>query len=317
MKNDMIWGFLIHLGSNMWAKKGTTWHRNIHPEDFGYKDKMFCDMTVWRKVTDFLPSCGINTLVIDIGEGLRLDSHPEIATEGALTKSELRAELERLRSIGLNPIPKYNFSCRHNAWMGEWAYMVGTRAYYDFCKDIIEETIELFDTPDFFHLGLDEEIPTAEHAINVCRSPEKKMEDALYLFEICNSQGVKPWIWLDVDGYGGWDHLSEKIPKNVIISTWYYGAIHDKASLSDPQIPKEALYNIELQKRGFTQIPTVSTFDWHCNAKDTMNFCKKHVPEGSVIGFMTAPWLLTTESRLYGLYNDAYTFYHARKDILG
>lgn len=313
----MIWGFLIHLGSNMWAKKGTTWHRNIHPEDFGYKDKMFCDMSVWRKVTDFLPSCGINTLVIDIGEGLRLDSHPEIATEGALTKSEFRAELARLRSIGLNPIPKYNFSCRHNAWMGEYAYMVGTKAYYDFCKDIIEETIDIFDTPDLFHLGLGEELPTAEHMVNVCRSAEKKAEDALYLFDICKKCGVRPWIWLDVETFGGFDAFEEKIPKDTLISTWYYGAIHDKASLSDPQYPKEAFYNIELQRRGYEQVPACSTWDWHCNAKDTMNFCKKHVPEGSVVGFMTAPWLLTTESRLYGLYNDAYTFYWARKDILG
>ena len=317
MASEKIWAFLMHLGSNMWAKKGTTWHRNIHAEDFGYKEKMFCDMNVWRKVTDFLPSCGINTLVIDIGEGVRLDSRPEIATEGALTKEEFKEELKRLRNIGLDPIPKFNFSCGHNAWMGEYAYMVGTKAYYDFCKDIIEETIEIFDAPEFFHLGLEEETPSLGHLVNVCRSPEKKTEDALYLFDICKKHGVRPWIWLDVESFGGWDSFSEKIPKDILISTWYYDPIHDKASLDDPQIPKEAHYNIELEKRGYEQIPAVSTWSWHCNAKDTMVFCKKHVPEGSVIGYMSAPWLLTTESRLYGLYNDAYTFYWARKDIYG
>ena len=65
MTDKNVWAFLIHLGSNMWAKKGTTWGRNIHREDFCYKETMFCDKEVWRKVTDFLPSCGINTLVID------------------------------------------------------------------------------------------------------------------------------------------------------------------------------------------------------------------------------------------------------------
>ena len=96
MRNERIWAFLIHLGSNMWAKKGTTWGRKIHEEDFGYKEEMFCDREVWRKVTDFLPAQGINTLLIDIGEGLLLDSHPEIATKGAWTKAEMKAEIEKM-----------------------------------------------------------------------------------------------------------------------------------------------------------------------------------------------------------------------------
>lgn len=174
MTDKKIWAFLIHLGSNMWAKKGTTWGRNIHSEDFCYKETMFCDKEVWRKVTDFLPSCGINTLVIDIGEGLLLDSHPEIAVPGAWTKDELRSELERIRSLGIIPIPKYNFSCRHNAWMGDWAYRVGQPEFYDFCSDIINEVIDIFDTPELFHLGYEEEIATDEHQINVFRSPRKK-----------------------------------------------------------------------------------------------------------------------------------------------
>ena len=99
---------------------------------------MLCQRETWRKVTDFLPSCGINTLIIDIGEGVRLDSHPEIAIEGAWSKDELRAELARLRSIGLSPIPKFNFSCGHSTWMGDYAFMVGTKAYYEcYCKNLI------------------------------------------------------------------------------------------------------------------------------------------------------------------------------------
>ena len=127
MRNERIWAFLIHLGSNMWAKKGTTWGRKIHEEDFGYKDEMYCDKEVWKKVVDFLPSQGFNTLLIDIGEGLQLDSHPEISTKGAWTKEELRAEIARLREMGITCLPKFNFSCRHNAWMGEWAYSRGRR----------------------------------------------------------------------------------------------------------------------------------------------------------------------------------------------
>lgn len=39
--------------------------------------------------------------------------------------------------------------------------MVSTSEYYSVCQDLIQEVIEIFDTPRFFHLGMDEE--TAQH----------------------------------------------------------------------------------------------------------------------------------------------------------
>ena len=316
MINEKIWAFLIHLGSNMWAKKGTRWGRNIHIEDFGYKETMFCDKAVWTKVVDFLPSCGINTLVIDIGEGLLLDSHPEIAVPGAWTKDELRTELDRIRALGITPIPKYNFSCRHNAWMGNWAYLVGQPEYYDFCRDIIEEVVDLFGTPELFHLGFEEEIATDEHEINVCRSLKKKLEDANFLYNVLRNKGVRPWVWLDeTQLHNGWDDFEKETPKDVLISTWYYGTIHDTGDIS--KVDKQAYYIKELDDRGYEQIPTSSTWGWHCNSKDTMNFCKMYCDKGTVIGHMTASWMLTTERKLYALLNDAHTFGWARRDIYG
>lgn len=315
MNNDKIWAFLIHLGSNMWAKKGTTWGRKIHPEDFSYKETMFCDKEVWRKVTDFLPSCGINTLLIDIGEGLLLDSHPEIAVPGAWTKSELKAEIRRLKEIGITCIPKYNFSCRHNAWMGEWAYRVGTPEFYDMCKDIIEEVIDVFDTPKFFHLGLEEEESTNEHEINVCRSPKRKYKDALMLFDVCRSKGVRPWIWLDEETFGGRENLSENLPKDVVVSVWYYGTVHNTGKEETANSMVRLIKVID--ELGYDQIPTSSTWSWHCNSKDMMTYCKMYCNNGSIIGHMTASWMLTTECKLYALLNDAYTFGWARRDIYG
>ena len=219
---NMIWAFLIHLGSNMWSKKERIPSGHRHEEDFTYKTTMCCQKDVWTRVTDFLPSCGINTLVIDIGEGVRLDSHPEIAIPGAWSKEELREELARLRALGLTPIPKFNFSCGHSAWMQDYAYMVGTKIYDDFCRDIIEETIELFDTPPFFHLGLEEEDYHSQETnhIAIVRTPHKKTQDALRLFEICRSHDVRPWIWADFDSYGGPEAFAKQVPHDVMISTW-------------------------------------------------------------------------------------------------
>ena len=318
-KPEHIRAYLIHLGSNMWKKKDCVPTHIRHEEDAGatYHRTMACQKDVWKKVTDFLPSCGINTLVIDMGEGVRLDSHPELAIPGSWSKEEFREELARLRAIGLTPIPKFNFSCGHNAWMQDYAYMVGTKTYYDVCRDVIEETIELFDTPAYFHLGLEEEDYGSQKTnyIAVVRTPAKKTEDALYLFDICRAHGVRPWIWADFESFGGPEEFAKKVGKDVLISTWYYGMIRDGT-------PREALHSAvkminTAADLGYDVIPTSSTWSWHLNSKDTMMYCRDHADMSRIAGFMTASWLLTIEKKYYALLNDAYTFYHAYNDIFG
>ena len=73
---------------------------------------------------------GMNMLVIDLGDGIRYESHPEIAVQGAWPPARLREELARLRALGLEPIPKLNFSTAHDAWLHDYSRMVSTPAYY-------------------------------------------------------------------------------------------------------------------------------------------------------------------------------------------
>jgi hypothetical protein len=59
--------------------------------------------------------------------------------------------------MGLEPIPKLNFSTCHDYWLGPYARMVSTPKYYEVCQNLIAEVIDLFDKPRYFHLGMDEE----------------------------------------------------------------------------------------------------------------------------------------------------------------
>ena len=88
---------------------------------------------------------------------MRYESHPEIAVQDAWSTERLRKELARLRKLGLEPIPKLNFSTTHDAWLGVYSRQVSTPPYYKDCEDLIEEVIRLFDKPRLFHLGYDEE----------------------------------------------------------------------------------------------------------------------------------------------------------------
>lgn len=318
MENKKIWAFMIQLGNNMWDKKGRQYDCIKDEEESIYRDFLYTDKAIWDEITAFLPSCGFNTLLIDIGEAIRLDSHPELAVEGSWTKEEMRAELARLRSLGLTPIPKYNFSCGHSAWLQDYAYMVGTQKYYDVCRDIIEEVIELFDTPPFFHLGLEEEDFANQRSqpVAVIRSPSKKIRDAHFLFDICRSHGVRPWIWCNytcVEGYGGEEAFREAIDKDVLISNWYYGNVP-----SDPVAysQNKSLYLYQkLGEWGYDQVPTSSTYGYHLSTKLTMKFFKSAVNMNTTMGFMTCPWLATMPKYKYMLLNDAFVFGKAKEAV--
>lgn len=311
----MMWAYMIQLGSNMWGKPG---EKRPYPVEWEeeYHEDMVTSKEVWRKVTDFLPKCGINTLLIDIGEGVKFDSHPELAIPGSWEKQELEEELLRLRGIGITPIPKLNFSCGHNAWLGEYAQMIGTDTYYHVCEELIQEVIELFDKPEFFHLGLDEETIQNQPYVPFAtvRAPYKQIEDAVSLFQFCLDRGVRPWMWIDahaVQSFGGEEEFCAKVPKEVLISNWYY---FNPYTTTHPE--KIKLYN-KLAEWGYEQVPTSSTCSRALNSRQTMRYCKETVKENSIRGFMTAAWILTDEESYYGLLNDAWRFGCAKKTIYG
>ena len=93
----MIKAMLLHLGTNMWEQEGKIIATD--PEGSCFCDTLRFDLSVFHKVTEAMAQNGFNTVVIDIADGILYDSHPEIAVKNALTKAELKKELERLRKI--------------------------------------------------------------------------------------------------------------------------------------------------------------------------------------------------------------------------
>lgn len=242
----MIWALLVHLSFNMWGDREA-------PEagkHWGYKPFLRFEDDVWSEVLDELVRAGINMVVLDLGDGVQYRSRPEIAVKGAWSTERLRAELKRLRQRGIEPIPKMNFSTAHDAWLGEYSRCVSTPRYYNVCRDLIAEAVELFDTPRFFHLGMDEE--TWEHqrtyAYAVVRQHELWWEDFRFLVKEVERHGVRPWIWSDYY----WHHPEDfvkNMPRSVLQSNWYYGAEMNEQD-------RAVSAYVELDKQGYEQIPT-------------------------------------------------------------
>ncbi len=294
---EKYWGYLIHLGYNMWEDCGPE-HR-VHPDekiDYPPRTKLRCKEEVWDYIIEKLPEYGINLLVIDIGEGIKYESHPEIAINGSWSIEKFKKKLKRIRELGIETVPKLNFSAAHDVWLGKYSRMVSTDIYYGVCRDLIEEVIEIFDKPKFFHLGMDEETyGHQKHRLYaVVRHGDLWWHDLYFFINEVEKRGVCAWIWSDYI----WNHEEEflkRMPKSVIQSNWYYGIDFD---LNNEKISKYIKAYIALEKAGFKQIPTGSNHSYFENFEKTVEFCKRNISDENLIGFLQTVWRPTVKEWL-------------------
>lgn len=295
----MYWGYLAHLGFNMWDDRPESDSVQINP--FRLKsDVLRLDRPVWDAMVERMAAVGMNLLLIDVGEGMRFDSHPELAVEKGWTPSELNAEVRRLRDLGITAIPKLNFSTAHDAWLGEYAFMVSTPTYYTVCADLIAELAEVFEQPELFHIGMDEETEhhQSRYSHSVIRQHELWYHDLNFYANAAESAGSRPWMWSDRI----WQHKEEylsQVSKSILQSNWYYGAAF---SIDDPAFAGERRsswsyvdsYEV-LDQAGFDQIPTGSNWSNNTNFAGTVAHCDQVIDSSRLLGYMTAPWYPTVE----------------------
>ena len=286
-------GMFLQFGNNMWSDVPVKDWALTKKEDLAEVsslDVLRFDEEVWRRLTDRMVQKGFNAVVMDLGEGCIYPSHPELAVKGSWSAERLQKELARLRGIGIEPIPKLNFSTCHDTWLKEYGRMVSTPEYYRVCADVIRDVCEIFDKPRLLHLGYDEENfgNQRKYAYAVVRQGELWWHDFLFFVKTVEKLGMRPWIWSDYI----WRHKDEflsRMPKSVMQSNWYYRQWFDFES-----IPKERRVHLEsfltLEKAGFDQIPCGS--NWACdeNIAGLVRFCRKNIAPERLKGFLMTTW---------------------------
>ena len=292
---DFAWSYLGHFGMNCWKDKpvqdpdakvsGRFW---LQPH---CADHVRFDEALWRKLTDRLVAIGCNQIVMDLAEFVEYPSHPELAVKGSWSPDRLRNEIDRLRGLGFEVVPKLNFSATHDTWLKDYHRMVSTAKYYEVCADLIRDVVEIFDSPRLFHLGFDEETAHYQrhHQFVVIRQGELWWHDFLYLVGIVEKAGCRPWIWSD----RCWHHEEEflkRMPRSVLQSNWYYNEEFY------PKDEKEQGYIRtfdKLDKAGFDQVPAGSNVLGVKNLPNMMDYCRKHCTPSRIKGYMMASWALT------------------------
>lgn len=302
-KDEFMWGLMLQLGHNMWAE-APLWGK-VEPEkaDRYASDCNRTDDRLWNEVTEYAAKKGVNAILIDLGEGMVYPSHPELAVEGSWSPERLRQELARLRRLGLEPIPKLNFSAKHDAWLKDYSRMVSSPAYYKVCADLIRDVCEIFDCPRLFHIGMDEERMTAQKKdrLVVSRQGELWWHDFMFFVREVERNGSKAWCWSDVN----WVHHKEfldNMPKSVMQSNWHYfflqNMVRNENEIQKRDWPESwagPLGFLELDEAGYSDILCASNYMQPKNIEVLVRFAKTHLDRSLVKGFLIAPW-----ARSYG-----------------
>jgi hypothetical protein len=274
-----IWALLLHLSFNMWEKK---------------TPYLELSESLWNDALAKLVKAGGNMVVIDLGDAVKYESHPEIVINNAWSRERLHDELQKIRKMGLEPIPKLNFSAGHDAWLGEYSHMLSTKIYYNVCSDIIGEVIELFDTPRLFHIGMDEEDLSnqRDYEMTIIRQNELYWGDLYFLFSEVQKRGVRPWIWQDFVRSYPLDKFAKLMPKLPVMSNWYNGT-----DFSKPQTNSSLKAYVDLDAMGYDQIPGGSNYyegSERC-LMSNVQFCTEKVADSRLLGFIQSPWKQTIE----------------------
>lgn len=312
-----MWCLLLHLSYNMWEDSPT--RKAATNEKFELELEF--DKSAWDEVTEMAVKEGCNSVLIDLGDGVKYKSHPEIAVEGAWEPEYLKAELKRLREMGLTPYPKLNFSAGHDAWLGVYSRMLSTPIYYEVVRDLIHEVIDIFDTPELFHLGLDEENGLNQSKLDFAcvRQYDLIWHDLNFYFDCVREKGVRPWIWADYE----WSYPEEfmaNVPKDVLISPWYYNHLYSDKGAPFPMdawsVARRESFK-KLSDEGYDVLPTGSNITNIYNLDHMVRYSAEQVAPEHNKGLVIAPWVSTIERCKYRIMDAIHLAYDVKKKYFG
>jgi hypothetical protein len=157
-----------------------------------------------------------NTLILDLSQGYRWASHPELAKANAWTRADLERVLKEARTLGLEVLPGLAepghaewITAKHPDLAEDGAgYMLCTRHPQTraLLGELMSELIDLFDQPRYLHIGHDELWWRTQRKHEVERCPrcagsprwQLVLDDLLWHHSWLMQRGVKPMMWSDM-----------------------------------------------------------------------------------------------------------------------
>ena len=289
-----LWADLLHFGMNMWGDfDGATFGA---PENGGGKpgprNRLRFDYETWKELTAHMAAKGLNAVVIDMGEAVKLPRHPELAVSDSWETDRFVKELDRLRGLGLEPIPKFNFSATHDAWLKDYGHQLSTPKYYEVCADVIRDAYEIFGSPRLIHIGYEEEFRDKR-----ARTDEMWWHDLHFLVGKVEALGARAWTWTDYPAWRPRENFVRQMPKSVLQSAWWYPVMSKLITCSDPRMFIKAGLFADLEKMGYDQVPCGGNCSSDKNMAEIVKMGDAVIRGGRLKGFLTTTWQPTVPSQ--------------------
>ncbi|MBI1388933.1 MAG: family 20 glycosylhydrolase [bacterium] len=220
-------------------------------------------------IREALPKEGVNTLVLEFDYSYQFESHPELASPGALGKAEVKQIVEACRDAKVELIPQIN-CLGHQSWSKTTSALLTKYPEFDetpgkypdnegiYCRswcpyhpEVHKIVFELIDElaaaceAKAVHVGMDEVFILADKDCPRCK--DKSAAEA-FAYEINTlhdhlaSNGLTMWMWSDrfidgkVTGIGEWEASEngtaaaiDMAPNDIVMCDWHYEAAHPTA----------------------------------------------------------------------------------------
>ncbi|MBQ7393136.1 MAG: family 20 glycosylhydrolase [Lentisphaeria bacterium] len=201
-----------------------------------------------------------NYIVMESWGVLKLDRHPEFCwDEYAVEKSEFKRLIQLGKDLGIRLVPQLNiFGHATCARVGTgkhllldqhpeyaplfepdgWTWCVSNPATRQYLQEIVEELLDLYNEPPYFHIGCDEAYTPESCTLCMGSYLEKLASHITFFHDLLAKHHCKTLMWHDMllaredprwEGYiacgskkDGHDTLHTCLPKSLILCDWQY-----------------------------------------------------------------------------------------------
>lgn len=351
---EKIWGLMFGISDNMWVPLHTKREFEVGDWVENYRaDKIAFDWDVFQRVIEKAAKAGINTILLDVGDGVRFESHPEIVLSDSLTRKEVKELVDRCRTLNIDIIPKLNFSTGHSYWTKDWRARTSSPEYYTFVQDLLTELYEMFEQPKYIHIGMDEENQKnmQETDLVIFRRRDLLWHDIRFMIKTIKDLGAIPVMWHDPIFSDEQEFEKNIKPEDVVIMPWRYVSLKEKYFTKPTrgedkphwfndfvdelerlgltyleERPREQEVNaqfhnilIPLMNKGYKMLPCGSNCNYsEINHIQLMEYFEENASEGNApIGYFTAPWKSLNKNNLAAFERGIDMLIEARKINFG
>lgn len=242
-----------------------------------------------KLITNLLAPLKINHIVLQTDK-VEWKSHPEVTDpSNSMPQEDVRELLEiaRRHHITVTPLVQspghleWAFRNGVNLEFAEdpeqpYCYCMSNPKSYEFIFSIMDEAIELFGRPEYFHAGRDEFDMRGELPVDdTCKAVGKErlyIQDTLRVYEHLRERGCRMMMWGDILTKPGYSELVDELPKDILINDWRYG-------------PSETYPSVDFyQQHGFAVLGCT----WY-NPRNIYLF-SKYAAKRDILGMLHTTW---------------------------